>query len=117
MQIKRCGLLWGQSRYNYIKWTFDIGALLLLFLNNSQIVTFHTFCDNGRMQEVIINPIPFSFFCRCVVLEVYPFGLWDLWVAEHMSAPWCLGVKLWAGTLAGGQTDLLPPTWQVRGNL
>lgn len=64
MQIKKCGLLWGQSRYNYIKWTFNIGALLLLFLNNSQIVTFHTFCDNGRMQEVITKSHSLLFFLQ-----------------------------------------------------
>lgn len=43
---------------------FNIGALILLFLNNSQIVTFHTFSDNGRMQEVITNPISFSLFLQ-----------------------------------------------------
>lgn len=33
-----------------------------------------------------------------------------------MSAPWCPGVKLWAGTPAGDRTDPSPPTWQVRNN-
>lgn len=31
-----------------------------------------------------------------------------------MSAPWCPGVKSWAGTLDGDRTDPSPQTWQVR---
>lgn len=37
-------------------------------------------------------------------------------MVEHTSAPWCPGVKLWAGTPAGDRTDLSPPTWLVRKN-
>lgn len=55
-----------------------------------------------------------SLGCRCAVLEVCPCGPWGSWEGEPMSVPWCLMVKLLAGTPAGDRTDPSLPTWQVR---
>lgn len=58
--------------------------------------------------------IPFFSSYRCEAPAVFLFGLLDLWVAEHMSAPWCPEARSLAGTLAGDQTDPLLLIWQVR---